>query len=234
MNANAISTLSSSLTQAGCADYCGALNMLYFEVSSFSGICNCFTTACTTFVDGLYDYGVITILTVVSPTINFNCPLINPFPCRDLLLSLLYFVFSGGFAQAPTAASGGAAGTVCANPKALSLGGNAFQNTATGITINVAGTTCTSFTGNQAIFNVNYYSFTPTTRASYTFSTCGTATFDTKILVQSSCTAGSVVTCNDDGTGCSGYTSKTNPTTLEVIAHAPCNEKKGRRRWIMV
>lgn len=48
-----------------CAVYCCGLSMQYFEYSSVMGWCNCFRNPCTTFTDGLYEYGTISINTPV-------------------------------------------------------------------------------------------------------------------------------------------------------------------------
>ena len=42
-----------------------------------------------------------------------------------------------------------------------------------------------------------------------TFSTCGTANFDTRLELWTGCpnAGGTILACNDDGSGCSGFTS---------------------------
>jgi hypothetical protein len=68
-----------------------------------------------------------------------------------------------------------------------------------------------------ASYNSVYYRFTPATTAPYIFSTCNTANFDTKIIVSTTCEPSqSLLTCNDDGAGCSGYTSTTPAVTLNA------------------
>ena len=61
-----------------------------------------------------------------------------------------------------------------------------------------------------------YYQFTPAQTGTYTFSTCNAANFDTKIIVSTTCDAQGLLTCNDDGGGCSGYTSVTPAITLNA------------------
>ena len=106
--------------------------------------------------------------------------------------------------SAPTGGGGGGAG--CDNPTVLTLGDNLFTNTASAVTVDLTGLCALQFT--QQIFNTNYFSFTPTETGSYRFSTCNTASFDTKIAVMNTCDPNAgVIACNDDGAGCTGFTS---------------------------
>ncbi len=101
---------------------------------------------------------------------------------------------------------GGGGGGGCGSPTVLSLGDNQFSNTASGTIVDVTGQCTMQFT--QQIYNTNFYSFTPAESGSYRFSMCNTATFDTKIAVMNSCDpANGVLACNDDGAGCTGFTS---------------------------
>ena len=105
-----------------------------------------------------------------------------------------------------TAPSGGGGGGGCSSAAAVTLGDNLFTNTATGTIIDMTGICQMQFT--PQFYNTNYYKFTPTESGSYRFSLCSQATFDTKIAVMNACdpTAG-VLACNDDGAGCTGFTS---------------------------
>ena len=58
-----MSTDRTSLTS--CVTYCCGLGFRHFEYSSIVGWCNCFSNPCTSFQDGLYEYGDITINTPV-------------------------------------------------------------------------------------------------------------------------------------------------------------------------
>ena len=110
---------------------------------------------------------------------------------------------------------GGGGGAGCDNPSVLTLGDNLFQNTSTGVTVDLTGICDMQFT--DQIFNTNYYSFTPTESGSYRFSTCNSATFDTKIAVMPTCDpAAGVLGCNDDGAGCTGFTSLLPAVNLEA------------------
>jgi hypothetical protein len=73
-----------------------------------------------------------------------------------------------------------------------------------------------SFTS-VSIFNEVWYSYTAT-GTSTTFSTCNSATFDTRLAVFSgSCADPVFVGCNDDGAGCAGFTS-------ELTVNTTCGE----------
>jgi len=52
-----------------------------------------------------------------------------------------------------------------------------------------------------------WYLWTAGSTGDYTLSTCGTAAYDTKLALYSAC-GGFAIACNDDGTGCSGFTSE--------------------------
>ena len=105
-----------------------------------------------------------------------------------------------------SAPSGGGGGGGCDDATELTLGDNPFVNTATGTVIDMTGYCQMQFT--PQIYNTNYYTFTPAESGSYRFSTCNTASFDTKIAVMSACDpAAGVLACNDDGAGCAGFTS---------------------------
>jgi hypothetical protein len=61
--------------------------------------------------------------------------------------------------------------------------------------------------GTDTNFNVVWHKFAPTQSGTYTVSTCSQANHDTRLSVQTGCAASTVVACNDDGTGCTGFTS---------------------------
>jgi hypothetical protein len=88
-------------------------------------------------------------------------------------------------------------GTSCATAQPLALGDNAFNtSTATGSLAVGAGGGCASA---HTIYKAMYFTFTPPTTASYTFSTCSGTTWDTRIAVLATCAANQVpVLCNDD------------------------------------
>ncbi|MBK9013736.1 MAG: T9SS type A sorting domain-containing protein [Saprospiraceae bacterium] len=64
-----------------------------------------------------------------------------------------------------------------------------------------------------SVYNDIWYSFTPTWTGYAIWSLCSTADFDTKIMVYNAGAAcpvmdGQVLACNEDGAGCTGYTSE--------------------------
>ena len=110
---------------------------------------------------------------------------------------VLNIAFSGG---------GGGGGGNCDSPTVVNVGDNPFTNAASALTLDLTGSCTMQFT--QQIYNTNFYQFTPTESGSYRFSTCNSATFDTKVAVMNTCDpAGGVLACNDDGSGCAGFTS---------------------------
>ena len=90
----------------------------------------------------------------------------------------------------------------CATPLALGLGATAFDTTE-------ATTDGTANCGGVQVHNDIWYDFTAPATGTATFSTCNTATFDTKIGVYNglTCPTAASIACNDDGLGCSGFTS---------------------------
>ena len=66
--------------------------------------------------------------------------------------------------------------------------------------------------GDDVVWNTYYFEFTATADGDYTFSTCNQASFDTRLVVASSCDPSTIIACNDDGTDdsgaeCEGFTS---------------------------
>ena len=99
---------------------------------------------------------------------------------------------------------------LCPADGALALGETPFDTTpAVGDFIDLDGHCDFVFGGHQAMFNLMYYSFTPDCNDVYTFSTCNTAEFDTRIaILEGTCEPSATLTCNDDAEGCEGYTSE--------------------------
>ncbi|MDA0803448.1 MAG: hypothetical protein O2819_06800 [Planctomycetota bacterium] len=87
-------------------------------------------------------------------------------------------------------------GTTCSTAPAAALGANAFSTAGATADLAVgAGGSCDAHT----IYNVNYFSFTPSETGSYSFSTCGSAGWDTRIAVIPACGSNQTpVACNDD------------------------------------
>ena len=76
---------------------------------------------------------------------------------------------------------------------------------------------CESF-ASVSIFNDVWYSYEATATGAVTVSTCDSVTFDSRLAVfTGSCAEPIFVACNDDGDGCSGFTS-------ELTFNAECGE----------
>ncbi|MSR27982.1 MAG: hypothetical protein EXS03_00180 [Phycisphaerales bacterium] len=102
---------------------------------------------------------------------------------------------------------GGGSGLVCANPLPLVVGSNAFSRAGATVDLDYAGLCDMGPFGSDTNWNCVFYSFTPAESGHYVFSTCNAATHDTRLSLQTTCEVTSVVACNDDGAGCSSYTS---------------------------
>ncbi|MSR18846.1 MAG: hypothetical protein EXS00_06735 [Phycisphaerales bacterium] len=87
-------------------------------------------------------------------------------------------------------------GTDCATAPAASLGANAYDtSSATASLVIAAGGGCDAHT----MYKVNYFIFAPAQTGNYTFSTCDSATWDTRVAVLATCGANQIpVACNDD------------------------------------
>ena len=103
-------------------------------------------------------------------------------------------------ARAGGKGEGGVAGgsTNCATAVGAVVGDNAFDTTSATASASIpTGGNCSAHT----IYKANYFTFTPVADASYTFSTCGAATWDTRIAIMTACpgSAGAaLIACNDD------------------------------------
>ena len=102
---------------------------------------------------------------------------------------------------------GGGQGLTCANPLTLNAGANSFTRAGATVDLDYAGLCDMGPFGTDTNFNCVFYTFSPAESGLYTFSTCNTADHDTRLSIQTSCDVSTVVACNDDGTGCAGFTS---------------------------
>jgi hypothetical protein len=112
---------------------------------------------------------------------------------------------------------GGGGGGACSSEAPVFLvGDNAFTNTSTGSVLDLAGVCDPGTFGDDSIYNTNYYRFTPKQSGSYQISTCGLATWDTRLAVLNTCDiADGVLACNDDGAGCPNFSSLI--TAVELV-----------------
>ena len=102
---------------------------------------------------------------------------------------------------------GGTPGLTCADAIAIQTGNTAFNRTGATEDLDYAGVCDMGQFGTDTNFNVVWHKFAPTQSGTYTVSTCSQANHDTRLSVQTGCAASTVVACNDDGTGCTGFTS---------------------------
>ncbi|MFM7261167.1 MAG: hypothetical protein ACKO3W_11240 [bacterium] len=125
----------------------------------------------------------------------------NGFPCG--------FEFGNDYTIAITGVDCDAsapANDLCADAAVAVLGANPFDNTFASTQVS----TVTCGFGGIAFTKDVWFTFTPATSGSFTLETCsGPAPFDTGIEVYSACpdTGGTLLGCNDDGTGCQNFAS---------------------------
>jgi len=79
-------------------------------------------------------------------------------------------------------------------------------------------TACEDFNGSPDVLNVdNWYSFTAAANSGYVFDACDAASYDSKLAIYSGdCGSLTPLACNDDGTGCTGFTSTLQVTELSA------------------
>ena len=102
---------------------------------------------------------------------------------------------------------GGGAGLTCAESVTLPMGATTFTRAGATVDLDYTGLCDMGAFGTEINYNCIFYKFTPTQAGLYTFSTCNTANHDTRLSAQTTCDASSVIACNDDGTGCTGFSS---------------------------
>lgn len=114
-------------------------------------------------------------------------------------------------ANNPLCSGGGSDNNTCANATAIVPGTYPFS-TVNATTDGPAqpGSPCDAF-GQNNVNNDIWFTYTATCNGTASFSTCNTATFDTRIAVypggQCPPTAGSLIGCNDDADGCADFSS---------------------------
>lgn len=99
---------------------------------------------------------------------------------------------------------------LCGYQGVLQLGNNPIDTNATvGSNLDLDGICDHGPFGNDTLYNVAYYTFTPYVTGIYTFSTCNQAEFDTRIAVlEMGCAPETTLDCLDDTEGCGGYTTR--------------------------
>ncbi|MCL4283438.1 MAG: fibronectin type III domain-containing protein, partial [Flavobacteriales bacterium] len=106
------------------------------------------------------------------------------------------------------------ANNTCSNALPVLCGGNYLGNTS-GVANNLPAGAC-AFNGAPSTGGQNWWSFTATSSQAVTFSTCGSADFDTRISVFSgaNCSALACVAMGDDAPGCAGGGSSVTVNTV--------------------
>lgn len=127
-----------------------------------------------------------------------------------------YYLRVGGFSGGGTgnltiscgSGGGGLTNDDCSTPTVAADGANAFTNVgATSGDPNFSPAECGAFA--TGFYNDVWFTYTATMSGTATFSTCSSASFDTRLELWLGCpdAGGTLVACNDDGTGCTGFTS---------------------------
>ena len=122
--------------------------------------------------------------------------------------STLYLrVFVNGDTRANYSLAFNPSGLSCNVPLPLQVGTTNFNRASATVDLDYTGLCDMGAFGTEINYNCIFYKFTPTQAGLYTFSTCNTANHDTRLSAQTTCDASSVIACNDDGTGCAGFSS---------------------------
>jgi hypothetical protein len=128
-----------------------------------------------------------------------------------------YYVAVGGFGASTvgtgslnvsSSGTGGPDGSSCTNAITAVAGLNSFNTAGSAETVNLAGLCDPGTAGDEILHRVRWFTYTASASNDVEISTCGLAPFDTRLAVFANCSSTSVIACNDDAAGCSGYTSK--------------------------
>jgi hypothetical protein len=124
-------------------------------------------------------------------------------------LSTRLMIAGGILASAITSMSSAQGGATCASAAQASLGVNAYNNAAGTSTLVYSGLCDMGAFGDDSNHKAVWFRWTATETGAFRVSTCNTAGgVDTRLSVQTDCDASSVVACNDDGAGCTGFSSR--------------------------
>ena len=115
---------------------------------------------------------------------------------------------TNGFASLTIAASAPPPPAGCAVAATALEGTNPFNTTSSAETLDLSGRCDPGPFGDDRIRRVSWFRWTSTVSGPVELSTCGQATFDTRLAVLASCDPASVIACNDDAPGCASFTSK--------------------------
>ena len=104
---------------------------------------------------------------------------------------------------------GGGGGGTCDDATVIGLGDTPFSTTGSSASLDLTGACDLGEFGDEVIYNVIYFEFTPDESGTVTVSTCNQADFDTRLSAHAGdCEPSSVITCLDDSEGCAGFTTE--------------------------
>ncbi|MFM8818521.1 MAG: hypothetical protein ACKOHI_11725, partial [Phycisphaerales bacterium] len=126
---------------------------------------------------------------------------------------------TNGFASLTITTSAPPPPAGCAIAATALVGTNPFDTTASTETLDLTGRCDPGPFGDDRIRRVTWFRWTSTVSGSVEVSTCGLATFDTRLAVLASCNPASAIACNDDGTGCPNYTSRLTFQASQGVAY---------------
>jgi hypothetical protein len=98
-------------------------------------------------------------------------------------------------------------GSSCATALVATDGLNGFGTDSSTEDVDLAGLCDPGPNGDDVLHRVRWFRYTASQTGLTEVSTCGLAPFDTRIAVFSTCGLADVLACNDDASGCAGFTS---------------------------
>ncbi len=105
-------------------------------------------------------------------------------------------------------------GLSCVRPQVIGLGSTVFSRADATQDLALDGSCDLSAAGDDTIWNVIWFEYRAGRSGPCTVSTCNAADHDTRLAVLAGCSPSSVIACNDDAPGCSGFTSS---LTFEAV-----------------
>jgi hypothetical protein len=126
---------------------------------------------------------------------------------------------TNGFASLTITTSPPPPPTGCAIAATALEGTNPFNTANSAETLDLTGRCDPGPFGDDRIRRVAWFRWTSTVSGQVEVSTCGLATFDTRLAVLASCDPASVIACNDDGVGCPNFTSRLTFQASQGVAY---------------
>ena len=126
---------------------------------------------------------------------------------------------TNGFASLTITTSSPPPPTGCAIAATALEGTNPFNTSGSTETLDLTGRCDPGPFGDDRIRRVAWFRWTSTVSGPVEVSTCGLATFDTRLAILASCDPASAIACNDDATGCPNFTSKLTFQASQGVAY---------------